>query len=208
MKYSCGRLLPGSRGSARHNPSDGRDPALKVVTCQPRPYFANKLPNGLPATNTPIVYSVSLLCATVYFAWESKTKILCSDVVGGQRVCNLPVWRKNGFWWAVGACSIVWAGGGQPVVQGGRGGDGGRGRSPPNQGDRHEVLRLCVNTHCFGGSIVRITDLTLAISDTYVQVSNQSNIPMFCVKKLISLHTGLQIHHLFVWDLDPIYIQV
>ena len=29
----------------------------------------------------------------------------------------------------------------------------------------------------------------------YVQVSNQSNIPMFCVKKLISLHTGLQIDH-------------
>ena len=31
-----------------------------------------------------------------------------------------------------------------------------------------------------------------------VQVSNQSNIPMFCVKKLISLHTGLQIAQFFL----------
>ena len=38
---------------------------------------------------------------------------------------------------------------------------------------------------------------TFPQSALYVQVSNQSNIPMLCVKKLIPLHTGLQIDQFF-----------
>ena len=58
------------------------------------------------------------------------------------------------------------------------------------------------------GDTKQTSSYSIQFSTIYVQVSNQSNIPMFCVKKLISLHTGLHIGQFFLWDPDPIYIQV
>ena len=159
LKYSCG-LLPGSWGSATPLVSDGPRPV---------PCYMLALPINWPTASLQPIhlfcskYCLSAaLCLKSWTAFGIKTTVLVRVgnkwYVGGRSACNLPVWQENGFLW-VGACSIASpAGWGLPLVLGGRGlgeGDGGRGWDSSNQGDRYEVLCLCLNAHRSGGLILK-----------------------------------------------------